>query len=118
MKSEEEIDWNSMIETEKYLNKRILCLENDADHITKITEANNIRAKELFENFLEQINNIKKIVEKLKIDMKDCLIEMDVLIDKIKRSAKNDEVNNISRRIEDFNPEGLITKYELHKLID
>lgn len=114
----EEIDWNSMVEIEKSLNKRILSLESDADHITKITERNNSKTVELSENFRAEISNISGAVNNLKIEMKNCLIEMDVLITKIKQSAKKDELDVISQRIENFNAEGLITKYELNRSLE
>jgi hypothetical protein len=114
----DEVNWTAMVDTEKILNKRILSLENDCDHIAKITQRNNSRTIEIYEQFNDELKLVKNRVEELKIGMKNCVIEMDILIGKIRQSAKNDEIKMVSDRIDNFNAEGLITKFELARTLD
>jgi hypothetical protein len=57
-------------------------------------------------------------MDELHLEMKQCLITMDGLITQIKQAAKKDELQTMNLQIDAFNPEGIVTKYELKKILE
>jgi hypothetical protein len=99
------------------VGKRVDSLEKDSAFITDSLMENEDHLQKMIQGSEEEIALMKEHIEFIKTTLRNARINLDILIKKLKDTTRTNELERIQERVDQWNPEGLITKYELNQTL-
>ncbi|RJQ15713.1 hypothetical protein C4573_06190 [Candidatus Woesearchaeota archaeon] len=97
------------------LSGRINSLEKDSTFITTFLTATSKEGEFQTNEFKEHVDKARETINNLTAQMKNCSIELDRLIQKIRYAANKEELAALQERVDAWNPEGFVTKEEFKR---
>lgn len=109
--------WNQIVVSINKMHRRLAGLEEDHGYIEDHARKRQNQVKDTTTFFVEEIRGIETRLKDLRSTLKDITFEMNKLIDQLKGSVKQEEFERLQERVEAWDPEGLVTKHELARLL-
>ena len=99
------------------VSSRITALERDASFITDFLSLHNDDLVSRNTEMDDELAKIRKILADIETNLKNATITFDVLVSKLKDTAQKNALDKLSERVDAWNPERFVTKYELNELL-
>ncbi|HIH31267.1 TPA: hypothetical protein HA235_01020 [Candidatus Woesearchaeota archaeon] len=95
------------------IDKRIKMLENDADFIARGIQGSSSKGNISFSVLTEEMNSIKADFDNIKRQLKLMESEILMLTNVIRDTIKKDQVENLSKSVDEIEFQNFMTKKEL-----
>ncbi len=109
-------NWNMIVSNINKMHRRLGSLEEDQEFIEEYARKRGEQIKDAGIRFREEITELEEKVLELRKSLKNITIEMNQVIDQLKDSVKQEELDRVSQRVDEWDPESLATKEELVEL--
>jgi hypothetical protein len=100
------------------VSERISLLEKDAIFITDFLADKQASFADRLTEFDRKLKEVDDTVKVVSVDIKNANIAFDKLIAQLKESAHQQSVERVSERVDAWNPERFVTRYELSRWLN